>query len=410
MRKRLAMVTSEVISLLGANMKFATIVTMTLPQAESDTDLFRDYRQQLENGLISYSAGFPQYPRNFSRDTINAGIIASDADLLLSQLEVSAYYQGRANDSRTGERSGKIHHEFPGVIVNDSDRYSTYNACDTTALFLIAVEGLMQLDGVAATSFIEQKTETIKRAVSYLLDSIGKDDLFWELPPSGNDGYALRVTYWKDSILPNSGGKTEPVYPVVFSQAHFIVARGLLSASRILHNTSLATKADRMYIAGIEEFIRPDGYTVYRDREGELRQASSDELHALAYIPKSYARMLPINAIRQRAKLLITPFGFLCTPEHVAVRLSDTYHGDKVWVFEQAMIHYGATKFGLIDEAKIAASVSEYIGEGQELFGIGHDKEGHMIPIPEGNDRQLWSVATRAYFTHRTMLLEKQWL
>lgn len=369
---------------------------------------FEQYKQVSNEGLITYAAGFPHYPRNFSRDTIKAGIIASNPALLASQLEMSARHQGEGHDPMTGEVPGRIHHEVPGVALNGGEKYTTYNACDTTSLFLIGTEGLRHIDNVSSLDFVKRRKENLQRAVEHVLSNIGEDNLFWERPVA--DGYALNVTYWKDSILPHANGKIEPVYPVVFAQAHFIAARGLLSASLLLNNPSLSDLADKMFKSGIQTFIRPDSYTVYRDAEGELHQSSSDELHSLAYIPKVYAKDLPLDAIVERARSLATPFGYLCTPREIAMRLSDNYHGDTVWVFEQAMIHYGATKFDLHHEAETAASVTEHIGEGQELIGSTCDEEGNTTPIAKGNDRQLWSTAASVYFAGHSLLLHKAWL
>ena len=384
---------------------------MSLPTSPNeDTDPFSSYKQVLETGEVGYAAGFPHYPRNFSRDTITAGIISSSAVLLASQIAISAHHQGENYDPQTGEMPGKIHHEFPGVKLNGGDKYTTYNACDTTALFLIATEGLLNFDEPAFSDFTQQKVEKLKRAVDYIFAHIGNDDLFWEKPPGGSDNYALKVTYWKDSILAQSDGKIEPVYPVVFPLAHFIAARGLLSASRVLGDPGLGSTADKMFRTGIKEFMRPDSYTAYRDSVSELRQISSDELHSLAYIPRVYADLLPVEAMQQRAESLITPFGYMCTPTEVSQQLSDRYHGDTVWVFEQALINYGATKFSLNQEAKIAASVSAHIGEGQELFSLPNSENGEILPIPAGNDRQLWSIASREYFAGRSSLSVTPWL
>lgn len=375
-----------------------------------DADPFSPYRQVLETGEVGYAAGFPHYPRNFSRDTIIAGIISSDVDLLASQLAISALHQGVNYDPQTGEMPGKIHHEFPGVTLNGRNKYTTYNACDTTALFLIAASGLLQLDKPTFSDFLQEKAKKLELAVDYILAHISNDDLFWEKPPEGSVNYALKVTYWKDSILPQTDGKIEPVYPVVYALAHFIAARGLLSASRVLGDTSLGSTADKMFQRGIKEFIRPDSYTVYRDSAAELKQVSSDELHALAYIPRVYANLLPVEAMQQRAESLTTPFGYMCTPLEVSQQLSDRYHGDTVWVFEQAMIHYGATKFSLDREAGVAASIAAHIGEGQELFSVSLSEEGNKLPIPAGNGRQLWSKAAVEYFAGRSLLSEKPWL
>lgn len=375
------------------------------------TDPFSVFKRTLNNGLISYYAGLPKYPRNFSRDTIIAGIIASSSELLISQLEVSAEYQGKHHDPQTGESPGRIHHELPGISIHGRhSRYTTYNACDTTPLFLIAIDILKHLDAKLADDFIQRKRPNIESALKYIHGCLDENNMFMEGTPKDADGYALKVTYWKDSILPNVNGRSEPAYPVVYPLAHFIAARSLLGASRILNDKSLKSLSDKMYRAGIKQFIRPDGYIVYRDSIGELIQTSSDELHSLAYIPSEFKDLLPLEAIRNRAKILATPLGFMCTPEQIAKQLNDRYHGDTIWAFEQAMIHYGASKFGLQNEMRTADSIAELIADGQELFGFKLDAQGRMLPMPIGNSHQLWSVAASQYFEGRSSLLAKSWL
>jgi len=373
-------------------------------------DPFMPYEQILDSGHIGYAAGFPHYPRNFSRDTIISGILASDPRLLVSQLAISALRQGVEQNPITGEMPGKIHHEFPGVTLNGGDKHTTYNACDTTALFVIAAEGLMRLKESSFNTFTEQNPNSIKSAVGYILSHVEPDGLFWERPPEGSDNFALKVTYWKDSILPHADGKSEPVYPVVFSLAHFIAARALKSASFILGDESLSIISGNMFRTGIEEFVRPDGFTVYRDKIARLDQVSSDELNALAYIPDMYRDLLPLGAIQERAKLLETPFGYMCTPLDIALRLADRYHGDSVWVADMAMIHYGATKLQLHEQAVVASSVAIHIGEGQELFSVLQEESGAITPIPSGCTQQLWSTAAREYFAGRSDLSTSFWL
>jgi hypothetical protein len=104
--------------------------------------VFETYQSTFD-GLPGYIAGLPSYPRNFSRDVILAGIISQDEDMLATQIKISAEHQGMRSSLLTGEETGKIHHEFPGVTLRGRGKYlTTYNACDTTSLFLLAIEGL----------------------------------------------------------------------------------------------------------------------------------------------------------------------------------------------------------------------------------------------------------------------------
>jgi glycogen debranching enzyme len=362
---------------------------------------FQAYMTDID-GMPCYFAGLPGYPRNFSRDTIIAGIIAADHHMLDNQLAMSYLHQGKTYDPITGEEPGKIHHEFPGVMVH-GPQMSTYNACDTTALYLTGLEFLKHLNKRESVDFLNNHQKSIEIALQYLVSHV-RDDIFWEYPPQNAKHYSLQITYWKDSILPDAHGKEEPSYPVSYALAQFQVARGVLSAANLLHRQDLQQLAEAMFTKGIRKFIRQDAFCIEEDEQGCLEQSSSDEMHALAYIPAKYAALLPLDAIRERAKPLITKAGIACTPKSIGQKLTDTYHGYVVWVFEQALIHYGADKFGLHDIADITTRCAKYIDTGHELLTIGPDI------MPRGNSHQLWSVAAKEYFADNHSLRQTNWL
>lgn len=357
-------------------------------------ELFKDYTKTID-GEMCYFAGLPGYPRNFSRDTLIAGIIAADRHLLDNQLTMSSRHQGTKYDPLTGEEPGKIHHEWEGVIVRDP-YYTTYNACDTTGLYLTGLEILEQLGG-ASSETVESRRKNIESALDYIQDHT-RNGIFWEYPPEGSTNYSLRVTNWKDSVLPIGPEKVEPRYPASYAIAHFQNARGVLAAGNLLDSNELRQSAHDMFVKGIGKFIVDRTFIVMEDNDGNLEQSSSDELHSLAYIPKTYRDQLPLDAIRQRADSLITDAGIACTPADISAKLTDTYHGNVVWMFEQALIHYGASKFGMNDVADITKRCIPHIGSGQELVDVSPTIQ------PRGNGRQLWSVAAKIYFSDEPSL------
>ncbi len=356
----------------------------------------------IKDGLTCYKAGLPGYASNFSRDTLLAGIIATDQHLLENQLLMSYMHQGKEYDAITGEEPGKIHHEYPGVEVHEP-YLSTYNACDTTALYLIGLEILGHLNKPGSMSFLQHHREGIESGVAYIERHI-QDDIFWEFPPPGAKHFSLLTTYWKDSMVPRASGSAEPDYPVAFGLVQFQVARGLLAAATMLERNDLRAQADRLFRRGIETFMTDQYYCIEQDRTRRLKQISSDELHALAYIPLEYARLLPKKAISRRATGLITKPGIVCAPRAVGTKLPDQYHGYTVWIFEQALIHYGCQKFGLSEIAGAARRCVPYIEHGQERLLV---EPGVKLA---GNDRQLWSVAAKKYFSNMPSLRNMSWL
>ncbi len=352
-----------------------------------------------------FLAGLRYYHRNFSRDSLISGILSSSRDILLSQLRFSALHQGSKINTLNGEQPGKIHHEYPGVTIRNKE--TTYNGCDTTALYLIALEALYYSNETSYLDFIEQNRINIKNCVEYLLRNISADYLFIERKIN-NHKYALKVTYWKDSILPNISGKEEPEYPISYALVHFMVARAFKSAAFILQEKDYEELAHKLFLKGIATFIREDYFVVYKDNGSYLRQESSDELHCLAYIPKEYQNLIDFKALLKRSRKLQTNFGYVCTPIEISRQLKDNYHGGAIWIFEQALINYGAQKFKLSEVDASTRNIIPYIKDGQELYEI-KDLDSTEL-IPRGNSQQLWSVAAQEYFITRSKLSKYKWL
>ncbi|MBU6389491.1 hypothetical protein KGQ71_03170 [Patescibacteria group bacterium] len=363
---------------------------------------FTPYLREIERHP-SYVAGLPRYPRNFSRDVFIAGILAMNSELLASQLEISAEHIGRKFDPATGEEPGKIHHEWPGVQINELPLLTTYNACDSTAFFLLAVEALTACDKKIGRRFLNQRRKEIDAAVEYLVRHL-KDNLFYEFPPPGADRFALLVTYWKDSILPDAPAFQATRYPICYSLVHFQVSRAILAVAILINDRSLEQQSRTLFENGIRRFIRPEGFTVYEEPGHTLIQSSSDELHSLAYLPEEWLPRLPIENIRRRIQDLATSVGVACTPAKPAELLYDKYHGHVVWPFEQAFLHYASHKFGLTDLEHLTIRVLPFIQSGVEYFTVNP----HVHAA--GNDHQLWSVAAEAYFLSPSSLRHHHWL
>ncbi|MEM8860457.1 MAG: hypothetical protein AAGD96_19210, partial [Chloroflexota bacterium] len=154
-----------------------------------------DFAPLLQNrdGLDVYNAGLPRFPRNFTRDGIITALLAADADMMRGQLEFCALHQGKTFDPITGEEPGKIHHEWPGYPIREL--FTTYNACDAAAFFLIGHNWLQA--HFPDDGFVAAQARAIQAAAEYIERHLNQDQLFEESPRySGAEHFALRVTYW----------------------------------------------------------------------------------------------------------------------------------------------------------------------------------------------------------------------
>jgi hypothetical protein len=368
--------------------------------------VLKKYRTSFD-GEVGYVAGLQNYKRNFTRDALISAILTMNEEVLLSQLDLCVRHQGRRYDSRTGEEPGKIHHEYPGITMpGRGDYLTTYNACDTTGLFLIGIEALGRISQPQLRKFLSSHESTVAQAITYLKRHL-MSDIFYEFPPPGADRFCLYSTYWKDSVIATHSKRlqTNIDYPIAYGLVQFITARGLLSASRVLNDDDLAALSHRMFVHGIKRFITKDHFLIASSPKIDIEHDSSDELQILAYLPAAYRRYLPLNAMKRRAEGLETPIGYACSTQQMAAVLSDKYHGYVVWPFEQALINYGATKFSLLHQAVAAAKTAPFIKDGYELLNP------HSAVSADGNINQLWSSAAALYFTNPARSRERMaWL
>ncbi|MFW6378717.1 MAG: hypothetical protein ACOCZV_01720, partial [Nanoarchaeota archaeon] len=188
-----------------------------------------------------YVAGLPHFDRNFTRDSILSVLLMKDMPMLREQLLFCAKHQGRVRDPYTGEEPGKIHHEYPGYELRGLS--TQYNACDTTALFLIGHQ--VYYDKTEDVTFLEKNIWHIRQATEYIKRHL-KEYLFYEDPAEADARtFAAKVTYWKDSeIYGRVDGR--PSYPSVFVLSHAQNLKALRSAAFLLDDAGLDRIADRM--------------------------------------------------------------------------------------------------------------------------------------------------------------------
>ena len=389
-------------------------------------------------GLTLYDAGLPGFPRNFSRDSIIAAILSKNMKMLKDQLIFSAMKQGKNRNAYYGEEPGKIHHEHPGVEI---DGLSTeYNACDTTALFLIGHEIYLKL--TKDTNLVNSQLKNINNAVSYILSHI-KNNIFYESPEfAGAKRFALKVTYWKDSQI-YGREKGEPVYPVSYMLAHIQNMRALKSAAFLLKDDKHLKKADEMYnsflnnfydvkvhdkprtlvrghfehvknrrflsapknsiarILGVQKvqnksqglFDEKGIFYIAIDKKGKIEAVSSDILHMLFYLDNGQLNEKMKKTIGIIAKKLGTRAGYRTLSFNDAKKISDNYHSETIWPFEQAIIHNGAYKFKFNKLMEVSKRIRKFIDEPYELMF-----ERDNFIEKGGNSLQLWTIATQEYF------------
>jgi glycogen debranching enzyme len=341
----------------------------------------------LASGDGLYRAGLPGYTSNFSRDSLIYGLLADDMHALGAQLEFSARHQGQATDARTGEEPGKIHHEYPGV--RQGDLWTTYDACDTTALFLLALADLVTR---GERALLRQYRSNVARALEYVSDHMVDGVFYEDTSQSGADRFALKVTYWKDSELNLEDPRSTPGYPIAYSLVHFQYKAALRALGDATASTELAGWADLLVRRGLEAFWDGDHFRVaIRGSEAVADGPSSDSLHALLYLDPGEIDSADAMKVGAYSEQLACNWGYL-----PALPLSedvDPYHTRYVWVYEQAMLHQAARRHRLERPLAVAARVLPAFDSGfPELV----DPADGSVAV--GNAMQLWSVGAYLYF------------
>ena len=347
------------------------------------------------NDIILYSAGLPTFPSNFTRDSILSAILFEDPIMMRNQLVFCAAMQGKEKNRITGEEPGKIFHEMPPMRIRGLS--TEFNACETTALFILGHE--VYLKSTGDTEFIARQKKYLENAVEYILSHI-INNLFAEDPSmSGAQQFALRVTYWKDSQIHNRD-QGIPVYPAVFTLAHVQNMRALKSAAMLLNAPDLAKKAKLMlkhlWILFDE---KQKVFQIGIDKRGFLTGISSDTLHILYYLEPDEISPERVAGIAEASKVLETPYGYrTLSPKETYIdnlgTVEEGYHARTIWPFEQAFIHSAARKFNLPHVAAVAERVYEHLDVYPELFVI--EKDGVR---KGGSKTQLWTLAANYYFS-----------
>lgn len=350
-------------------------------------------KQLLKNrdGLQVYDAGLPRFPRNFTRDSIISALLANDMAMMREQLRFCALHQGQKRDAETGEEVGKIHHEWPGYPIRD--RMTTYNACDATAFFLLGHAAVIHQTN-DHTLFNEQSA-AIDNALTYILNHINEDGLFEESPSyCGAEQFALKVTYWKDSVVlgrPNG----EPNYPAVFTLAHVQNLAAVRAIARLRDDETLHDVAWDMLFGLARLWDEENGnFYVAQDEMGMIRAVTSDSLHALYYLNGTDLSGIQVEAIERSSEVLETSIGYMNMRPEDAPKVDYNYHANTIWPFEQALIHAGAGKFGLARVQRVCERVLRAVD--------GRDPETLQIRVTTEDapscDPQLWTIAAKQYF------------
>lgn len=346
-----------------------------------------------------YEAADPGYKKYFGRDTAISGLMSGDREMLEAQLEYASPRIGKVQDPLTGEEPDKPPHEWEGIEQNHG-LLTTYNACDTAALYLQTAAALIERGG---KEVVQKYAEDITATTRYIMRHVNAQGLFIEDPmfsgstnPDGRQRhFGLKKTDWADSELNRADpDKREPNYPIVYTVAHFQNANALERIGKDTGNERMVRYARYMTEAGLRYLWNGDHFVSAVDGDGAIDAPSSDSLHALLYISPSQLPQGYADKIQAYMKQLETPAGYQCNLP--AADDVDPYHM-QVWPHQQALLNAAALKFGLFEAADVTRRVTPFFVPKLGIFPECIDPNTLQ---PSGNIKQLWAIKAYLYFLH----------
>jgi len=340
-----------------------------------------------EGDLTLYKAGSPRFSANFPRDGITSAFLFNDPIMLRDQLLYCAEHQGKEQNKTTGEEPGKIFHEMPDQKIRGLS--TKFNACDTTALFIIGHKVFKDL--------VSDHTHHIGKAVEYI-ESHLEDGMFQEDPKlAGAKKYALKNTYWKDSVI---HGRTygQPDYPCAYTLAHAQNLCAIRCAADVLKSKKLEQLAEQMLGALYDLFNDNAMPYIAVDQKGPIEGISSDMLHMLFYLKRGDLGKKEIEGLVEAAGNIETPLGYRTLDP--AIKTERSYHSETVWPFEQALIHIAANKHRSKPMGEMALRVRRALGTNHEMVSFRGGR-----PTKGGCKKQLWTLAAKKYFENPKLTL-----
>lgn len=362
-----------------------------------------------EEGLILYKAGIngeAGYPQNFSRDVLEAGMMADDPAMVKDQLIFGNLRQAKRSDPETGAERFKYHHQLPGVILKRG-LSTDYNASDANALYLLGHAYYQRRTG--DRSLVERFRDNLRGAVEvYTFSHLNPATCQFEEDPKfcGAADFALDRTDWKDSMTPKrDGGKV--IYPVVLPNLQAQYMKALRDASLIFDTEEFTNEADKMR-RGLQSLFDHElgSFCIAVDRLGPIQGISSDGLNMFAYLDLEDLAPWQWEAIVKASNVLETVAGYQNIDPEIAKIMEDDYHA-RVWPKENADIHKGADRLqqrakeeGLhhlvdaFDHVKdVSFRTNSYLDTNPETLRVHGD-----IVDKAGCDPQLWTVTAKQYY------------
>lgn len=376
-------------------------------------------------------AGYPNFMELFGRDSLIASIQLMDIDSRIARrtIEKLSELQGRKYDPSTGEKPGKIIHEFvPNECLSVPEVYEKVNkigwlrpevplyfSIDSTPLFLIAFGEYYRKTGDA--QFVVRMFNSIRNAASFITGNMEAHArspsesgfLSYEKPAEGS---GLMSQSWKDGIGKLLDSAEAPVAVVEVQGYAYAALLAAASLGRVAGYYGLSDALARKAALLKQQFLREfwseeNGYfSLAIDGNGKrIDEVTSNPGHLLfTGILDSVGKKAVADRLMKED--MLTPYG-IRTHSALSAHFNPLeYQLGSVWPHDNFIIAKGMEGIGG-RYAEISADIGRRISSGMEAQGsfveyYGVDGAGRIIPQEEMRIRpaavQAWSVGAYLYF------------
>lgn len=371
-------------------------------------------RIRTPDGLNLYRAGIDGeagYLQNFSRDALEAGMMADELKMVRDQLIFGNLRQAKGPNPLNGSEAFKYHHQLPGVVVKRG-LSTDYNASDVGALYLLG--HAYYQERTRDRSLTERFRDNLLGVVeAYISLHINPATCQFEEDPKfcGGEDFALDRTDWKDSMTPGrDDGKV--VYPVVLPNLQALYMKALRDAGIMFGTKEFTNEAIKMR-RGLQALFDKElgSFYIAVDRLSPIQGISSDGLNMFAYLDLEDLAPRQWESIIKASTVLETIAGYQNIDPKIAETMTDDYHA-RVWPKENANIHQGADR--LLQRAK-EEGLHFLVDAFAHVMEVSSRTYTYLDTYPEtlkvngnrvkkaGCDPQLWTVTAKYYFRERNL-------
>ncbi len=340
--------------------------------------------------------GFPDYYRNFGRDSAISALLMRFVPFARDFLTLACLTQGKVRNPFTGEEPGKVIHEYPGVTLGRKN--TLFNAIDSTPL---TVKLFGEYASLAADwPFVEAHKDSIYRALTYIIDHIGRS-MYWENPANaGAKRFALKATYWRDGGVAGRRGKNL-LYPASFTLVQAQTVAALRAAASIAKRSDIGYSPEtlrRLACDLLEALLsnfwdaKREAFPIAIDGRSKIFAPYSDSLHIPFYLNDGDFPPEILNAIFSGAEPFETPFGYVTYREDKT--RTREFIASKIWPWEAPIIATSALRYGRVDIARNAFRVVNGMAQCERPFCEWLNYNENEERCSKGGcDVQLWSIA-----------------